>query len=292
MFHDPILVETFLNFFKNRKIITFIDGTIGAGGHACALLQAHPEIHHFYGLDQDLLALEIAAATVGEFSEKVHLIHGNFKDVSYLVPERKVEGAFLDIGVSSMQLDRGEKGFSFSKEGPLDMRMDSSQSLNAEKVVNTYSEKELGNIFLKYGEERRWRAAAKAIVGARKKKKLKTTTDLTESLKHVLTWSGRGGKKIHPMTLIFQALRIYVNDELGALERALPLFIELLAPGGRLGVITFHSLEDRIVKHAFREAAMKKNVILLTKKPLIATIEEIARNPRSRSAKMRFIEKL
>jgi 16S rRNA (cytosine1402-N4)-methyltransferase len=292
MFHEPILVEAFLSFFQNRRIKTFVDGTIGAGGHAVALLQAHPEIEHFYGVDQDPLALELAAATLQPFDEKVHLMQGNFRNIDQLVPIRGIEGIFLDIGVSSMQFDRAEKGFSFSKEGPLDMRMDPSQTLDAATVINTFSEKQLGEIFLKFGEERKWRSAAKAVVEVRKKKRIKTTTDLTEALKHVLTWSGRKGKKIHPMTLIFQALRIYVNDELGALEHVLPRAIELLAPGGRLGVITFHSLEDRIVKYAFRQAAMEQRVTLLTKKPLIATIEESRRNPRSRSAKMRFIEKI
>lgn len=291
MFHEPILVESFLSFFHDKQIKTFIDGTIGAGGHAYALLTAHPEIECFYGLDQDELALEIAATTLKPFSEKIQLLHGNFRNMDRLISTKQIDGIFLDIGVSSMQLDRAEKGFSFNKEGPLDMRMDSSQDLDAETVINSFSEKELGSIFLKFGEERRWRAVARALVEARKKKRIKTTTDLTCALKHVLTWSGRKGKKIHPMTLVFQALRIFVNDELGAIEAALPRAIELLAPGGRLGVIAFHSLEDRIVKYAFREAALEKKVTLLTKKPLIATPSEIRRNPRSRSAKMRFVEK-
>ena len=209
-----------------------------------------------------------------------------------MVPEEKIDGIFLDIGVSSMQLDRPEKGFSLYKEGPLDMRMDASQDLDAARVVNTFSEKELGRIFLELGEEPRWRRAAHAIVEARKKKRFKTTTDLTEALKPVLTWGGRGGKKIHPMTLVFQALRIYVNDELGAIQGVIPEAIDLLAPGGLLGVISFHSLEDRIVKNAFREAAQNKKVRLLTKKPLIADLAEMKRNPRSRSAKMRFVEKI
>ena len=270
----------------------FIDGTVGAGGHAQALLENHPEIERFYGFDQDELALEIAADTLAPFSEKVKLIHGNFRNLKTLVPEKKIDGIFLDIGVSSMQLDRPEKGFSLYKEGPLDMRMDASNAIDAAQVVNTFSEKELGNIFRDLGEEPRWRTVAKTLVEARKKKRIKTTTDLTEALKHVLTWGGRKGKKIHPMTLVFQALRIYVNDELGAIQEAIPQAIDLLAPGGLLGIISFHSLEDRIVKYAFRAAAQEKCVSLLTKKPLIADREEIRQNPRSRSAKLRFVEKL
>lgn len=292
MFHEPILVETFLSFFQHKQVNLFIDGTIGAGGHAKALLERHPEINRFYGLDQDELALQIAADTLKPFAEKVRLIHGNFRAIKTLVPEEKVDGIFLDLGVSSMQLDRPEKGFSLYKEGPLDMRMDVSQTLTAETVINTFSENELGTIFRELGEERRWRSAAKAIVEARKKKKIKTTTDLAECLKHVLTWGGRKGKKIHPMTLVFQGLRIFVNDELGAIEEVIPEAIEMLAPGGRLGVISFHSLEDRIVKHTFRHYALEKKVTLLTKKPLIADLAEIRRNPRSRSAKMRFVEKV
>jgi 16S rRNA (cytosine1402-N4)-methyltransferase len=292
MFHEPILVEAFLSFFQHKRIAIFIDGTLGGGGHAHALLEHHPEIKRFYGLDQDELALQIAAQRLAPFAEKVRLVHGNFRKIKELVAEEDVDGIFLDLGVSSMQLDRPEKGFSLYKEGPLDMRMDSSQLLDAEKVVNTFSEKELGRIFRELGEEPKWRAAAKAIVEGRKKKRIKTTTDLTQTLKHVLTWSSRKGKKIHPMTLVFQALRIFVNDELKAVEEVIPEAIDLLAPGGRLGVISFHSLEDRIVKHTFRHFALEKKVLLLTKKPLVASYEEVKRNPRSRSAKMRFVEKL
>jgi len=292
MLHEPILVETFLSFFENKDIHVFVDGTLGAGGHAKALLEKHPEVEYFYGLDQDKQALQIAAETLQEFGNKVQLIHGNFRAIQDLVPAKSVTGIFLDLGVSSMQLDRAEKGFSFSKEGPLDMRMDTTQHLTAEIVVNTYSEKELGRIFRELGEESRWRSAAKAIVEARKKKKIKTTEDLADVLKQVLTWSGRKGKKIHPLTLVFQALRIFINDELGAIEQVIPRAIELLEPGGRLGVISFHSLEDRLVKHAFKHYAQEKKVILLTKKPLVADATEVRRNPRSRSAKMRFVEKI
>lgn len=291
MYHKPILVDSFLSFFAGMKIVRFVDGTLGAAGHARALLSAHPEIEHFYGFDRDPLALEIARETLKPFEEKIFLIHANFVDIDQNLRD-SVQGIFFDLGVSSMQLDRPEKGFSLYKEGPLDMRMDPASCPDAETVVNTLSEKELAQIFWEYGEERRSRAAAKAIVEARRKKRLRTTLDLTEALKHVLTWGGRKGKKIHPMTLIFQALRIYVNNELKGLEQALPKAIALLASGGRMGVITFHSLEDRIVKHLFRHYAAEKQIKILTKKPLIADEKEMRENPRSRSAKLRFIEKL
>lgn len=291
MYHKSILVDSFLSFFAEMKIVRFVDGTLGAGGHAKAILSAHPEIQQFYGFDRDPLALEIARETLKPFEEKISLIHANFADMNRNLSE-PVQGIFLDLGVSSMQLDRPEKGFSLYKEGPLDMRMDPTSYPDAETVVNSLSEKELAQIFWEYGEERRSRAAAKAIVEARRKKRIRTTLDLTEALKHVLTWGGRKGKKVHPMTLIFQALRIYVNNELKGLEEALPRAIALLAPAGRMGVITFHSLEDRIVKHLFRQYASEKQIKILTKKPLIADEKEMRENPRSRSAKLRFIEKI
>ncbi|MCH9627777.1 MAG: Ribosomal RNA small subunit methyltransferase H [Chlamydiales bacterium] len=289
--HVSILVEEYLAFFADRKIQRFVDGTVGAGGHAHALLEMHSEIEIFYGLDQDPEALEIAEKRLEPFKEKVSLVHGSFFEMDQLV-EGPVEGIFLDLGVSSMQLDRPEKGFSLYKEGPLDMRMNPEMRLDAATVVNTFSQKELERIFRDYGEEPRARAVSKAIVEVRRKKKFKTTTDLTEALKRVLTWGGRRGKKIHPMTLVFQALRIYVNNELKGLEEMLPKGVELLNPGGRFGVLTFHSLEDRIVKHTFRQLASEKKVTLLTKKPLIPDSEEMQNNPRSRSAKLRFVEKL
>jgi len=290
--HISILLEEFLNFFADQEIHSFVDGTLGAGGHSFAILSAHPEIQHFFGIDRDPQAIEIARQRLEPFKEKIQLIHGSFHELNLLVPVLGIDGMFLDLGVSSMQLDRPEKGFSLYKEGPLDMRMNPEADLDAATIVNTFSEKELGELFRDYGEEPRWRRAAKAIVEARRKKKIRTTTDLCEVLKTVLTWSGRKGKNIHPATLVFQALRIKVNEELKTLESGLQCAIERLNPGGRLGVISFHSLEDRIVKLSFRQAAVEKKVKILTKKPLIASREEMRKNPRSRSAKMRFVEKL
>ncbi len=199
-----------------------------------------------------------------------------------------------------MQLDQGHKGFSFSKEGPLDMRMDPALSVSAEEVVNEWPEGELGTIFREYGEEPRWRRAAEAICRARKEEKIKTTSQLAEILVSALGF--RGKKRLHPATLIFQALRICVNDELGAIKSALEKAIKMLAPVGRMGVLSFHSLEDRIVKNIFREAAQKPKkrekvappplLALLTKKPLVPSFEETRTNPRARSAKLRFVEKL
>lgn len=190
-----------------------------------------------------------------------------------------------------MQLDQPEKGFSFSKEGPLDMRMGPATQLTAGEIVNHWSEKKLGKIFRDYGEEPKWRQAAKAIVEARRKTPFETTSELAEFLAVKIGF--RGKRKLHPATLIFQALRICVNGELESLEKGLIQAIRRLSTGGRIGVISFHSLEDRIVKNIFREEAMQKKTLrLLTKKPLVPTDAEIKKNPRARSAKMRFAEKL
>lgn len=286
--HCPVLLNEFLSFFAERPIKRFVDGTLGAGGHAKALLDSHREIELFIGIDQDPLSLKLAETTLESHREKVKLIAGNFRHLSRLVQE-PVDGIFLDIGVSSMQLDIAEKGFSFTKDGPLDMRMDPDLPLTASKIINTFSEKELADIFWLYGEERRSRRAAKAIVEARRKKKILTTFELCEVLKPVLTWGGRDRRHIHPMTLVFQALRIKVNEELEALNEVITAATALLNPGGRLGIITFHSLEDRIVKERFREK--NAGITVLTKKPIMPTKEEIAKNSRSRSAKMRFLEK-
>lgn len=306
--HLSVLLEEVVGLFHNRHLTYFMDGTLGAGGHAEALFKAHPEIERYIGIDQDPQALKIAMERLSPWKEKLVLKHGNFADFGLLLKEQnfsQLDGIFVDLGVSSMQLDQAQRGFSFSKDGPLDMRMDTTKSMTAADIVNTYSEGELGRIFRDYGEERRWRIAAKAIVEARLHKNIRTTTDLIGILKPVLPWNPKKG--INPLTLIFQGLRIHVNQELDLLEKFIPHAIEALAVGARLAVISFHSLEDRIVKQKMRFAASdkwdtvgiggmfidKKPIIsLVTRKPIIPTEEEIVQNPRSRSAKLRCVEKL
>ncbi|MDR3624963.1 MAG: 16S rRNA (cytosine(1402)-N(4))-methyltransferase RsmH [Chlamydiales bacterium] len=306
--HIPILVNEFLHQFKEKKITTFIDATLGAAGHSCALLEKHPEIELLIGIDQDTKALEIASKRLAPFANKTHLIHGNFQKIQSLITPfspKKISGIFADLGVSSMQLDQAERGMSFSKEGPLDMRMDQTQKLTAREIVNTWPQRELEYIFREYGEEPKWKLVAHAVIQARNEKELTTTLDLTKALKTTLFFNPR--KPIHPCTLVFQSLRIAVNQELKALEEFLPAAFDLLELGGILGVLSFHSLEDRIVKNYFREISgykggrehdydpnkfQKANALLLTKKPICANEEEITYNPRSRSAKMRFIEKI
>jgi len=296
--HISVLLQDVLDAFSPLKIKTFIDGTLGAGGHAEALLKAHPEMMHYYGIDQDPEARRIAAARLKPFEKKLHVVASNF---SALPDTGPCEGILLDLGVSSMQLDQAEKGFSFMREGPLDMRMNPEGTLTAADIVNTWSEHEIGRIYREYGEEKKWRKAAWETV---KKRPYPTTADLAQALDPVLRV--RGHKGIHPLTLVFQALRIAVNEELTHLEKGLPLLIDRLQPGGRLAIISFHSLEDRIVKNYFRFAASDKmetsglaglfrdkepTVDLITRKPIEAREEEVQGNPRSRSAKLRVIQK-
>lgn len=289
-FHVPVLLEEVLGFFKTRPLKTFFDGTVGAAGHAKQILKEHPEIELFIGCDKDVTALEIAKDTLKEWESKVRLKQGDFADINKVLKEEKIkclDGALFDLGISSMQLDSKNRGFSFMRDAPLDMRMDHSMDLTAEKVVNELSEKELAMIFQKYGEEFRYKEIAKAIAIARKKKAIRTTFDLIQIISPALRRK-KGRKRIHPATLVFQALRIYVNQELHSVEKGILDAIDSLCDLGRVGVISFHSLEDRIVKNLFRSS---KQVEILTKKPICATEKEKRENPKSRSAKLRFAEK-
>jgi 16S rRNA (cytosine1402-N4)-methyltransferase len=304
--HISVLRQEVLDAFASCHLACFVDGTLGAGGHAEAILQAHPEIQTYIGIDQDAQALALAAERLQPWKDKLVFKQGNFAEFDHLIKEFPlVNGFLLDLGVSSMQLDQAARGFSFSKEGPLDMRMNPDSGATAADVVNDASEQELGRIFREYGEEKRWRIAARSIVAARQQKKIVTTNDLVEVLRPSLPWNPKKG--INPLTLIFQALRIYVNRELEVLQTFLSKAVQALAPQGRLAIISFHSLEDRIVKNHTRFEASDKwettgiggifrdkkpSIALVTKKPICPTAEEIEINARSRSAKLRVIEKL
>lgn len=297
--HISVLLTEVVAAFDGVEIGTFFDGTLGAGGHAASILEAHPEIQRYLGCDRDPKAHEIASKRLERWGEKVELIRGSYSDLGRFLDERKldsIDGFLIDIGVSSMQLDERERGFSFRGEGPLDMRMDPNGELTAEEIVNHYPEKELDRIFWEYGEERQSRRAAQAIVQARKKRPIRTTDQLVEIVKPVLKWG-----KNHPATLIFQALRIAVNDELGELERGLDAAIKRCSVGGRIAVISFHSLEDRIVKHRFKENEYRVQkrggetsgcLKIITKKPVCPSEKECGENARSRSAKLRVVEKV
>ncbi|MFZ4772647.1 MAG: 16S rRNA (cytosine(1402)-N(4))-methyltransferase RsmH [Chlamydiia bacterium] len=298
--HTPVLLKEVLHYFEGT-IKTFFEGTVGAGGHAAHILHTHPEIEQYLACDQDSHALEIAQKTLKPYEKKICWFQGNFSNLDRFAKEagvEQVDGFLFDLGVSSMQLDQQERGFSFKKEAKLDMRMDNSQETTAHTIVNSWSLDQLSDLF-KNGEEPYYRKAANSIVEARRKGIIETTTELAEIIEQALPKYG----KLHPATLVFQALRIAVNRELEVIEIALKKAMKLLAPHGKIGVISFHSLEDRIVKNIFKSASepeknYKGQVIKealferLTKKAVQPSFEEMRSNPRSRSAKFRMLARL
>lgn len=281
-----------------------MDATLGAGGHAQAILAKILPQGHLYGIDQDPAALALAGERLVEFGDAFHPILGNFSEIANLLPDvaKPITGGILaDIGVSSMQLDQGARGFSFMKEAPLDMRMSPTNPLTAAEVVNTYPEARLVQIFSEYGEEHMSKTLARRLVQERQHHPFETTTQLAELIAQEYKSRGKH-EKIHPATRVFQALRIEVNDELGSLRRFLESLPGLLSPGARVAVISFHSLEDRIVKQFFQQESRdcvcpprlpvcqcghKASFKLLKGMPLQAAEAEIRVNPRSRSAKLR-----
>lgn len=301
-FHVPVLVDEVLKSFENVTLSIFLDGTLGLGNHARQLLTSHPEIERYIGIDQDESALQIAKNSLSEWRTKTKFYHDNFENFDRILKREnidQVDGFLFDLGASSMQLDDPERGFSFRTSSPLDMRMDRSKKITAEQIINQFNENDLERIFKDFGEEPSFKKIARAIIERRRTKKITTTKELADLICQI-----KGSKKkIHPATLVFQALRIYINDELGVLERGLSKAITRLKPGGRIAVISFHSLEDRIVKDLFKSVSKKEHVnpykavqktrgmLLINKKPITPSINEIKKNPRSRSAKMRVLEK-
>jgi len=260
----------------------YLDTTVGGGGHSRLILQAAPDVR-LTAIDQDEDALTAAKKELAEFGERVQFIQSNF--AAYKFPTATFNGILADLGVSSYQLDTPERGFSFRHTAILDMRMDKQGSLTAADVINEWDESELADIFFKYGEERLSRRIARRIV---ERRPFSTTTELAEAIASAVPPKYRYGR-IHPATRAFQALRIVVNDELKSLETFLAKAPNALVPGGRIAVISFHSLEDRLVKHGLRNSPLLR---VLTKKPITAQESEIATNPRSRSAKLRIAERV
>lgn len=301
--HIPVLYDQVLESLALTSAGRYIDGTVGSGGHAWGILEGSSPDGQLLGLDADPAALEVARERLAGFGDRVTLVHANFEALAAVAKEHgfdTVDGILLDLGLSSMQLADATRGFSFQEEGPLDMRFDTRQSRTAADLVNTLPADELADILWRYGEERYSRRIARAIVDERP---VNTTQALVDIIERAVPTRG----KVHPATRTFQALRIATNDELGALERTLPQAVELLAPDGRLAVISFHSLEDRIVKHFFREAEQdcvcppelpvcmcdhEPTLRVLTRKPVMPASEEVERNPRSRSAKLRIAARL
>jgi 16S rRNA (cytosine1402-N4)-methyltransferase len=284
MSHIPVMLNECLETLNLKLGHWYIDGTFGAGGHTKALLERGVNV---LAIDQDINVLHTVNDFKAMYGERFKFAKGNFRHLDAHAREaglESVSGILLDIGVSSMQIDNAERGFAFRQDGPLDMRM-SDEGESAADVVNSLGQEELAAIIYKYGEERHSRRIARAIVEHREKQKITTTNELVEIIQRA--YPG-GYRQDHPARRTFQALRIYVNDELGALEDALKSSEKILADGGRLVVLSYHSLEDRIVKHALKESQRLQAII---KRPLTATEREISENPRARSAKLRVAEK-
>jgi 16S rRNA (cytosine1402-N4)-methyltransferase len=296
--HVPVLLKLAIEFLAVRRGGTYIDATLGLGGHSWEIAKRLGPKGHLIGVDKDPAALERARERLTNpppemASEwpKVELVHASFADVAQHVAPASADGLLADLGVSSMQLENAARGFSFQADGPLDMRMDTHSGPTAEQVVNRYDERELADAIYEFGEERRSRRIARAIVRARP---IHTTAQLADVISAAARPMNQAERRIHPATKTFQALRILVNRELEDLQKLLSTGAapQVLKPGGRLVVISFHSLEDRIVKDALRDGAHAGVYRVLTKKPVTADDEEVDRNPRSRSAKLRAAERI
>jgi 16S rRNA (cytosine1402-N4)-methyltransferase len=303
--HVPVLLAEVLDGLAVPSGALIIDGTLGAGGHAGALLEASGPDGRLLGFDRDAVALEIARTRLASFGDRFQAAHASYAQMAVLAPQlgfSAVDAILLDLGLSSMQLDDPGRGFAFRIDGPLDMRFDVTGGQSAADLVNTLPETELANLIYRYGEERYSRRIARAIVQTRPIATTQVLADIVEA-----AVPGGRREKIHPATRTFQALRIATNDELGELERVLPQAIELLKPGGRLAVLSFHSLEDRIVKQFMRRESTdclcppeqllctcghQASLRLVTRKPIEASDDETATNPRARSARLRIAEKM
>lgn len=287
-FHTSVLLQEVLNNLSIKRGGFYIDGTLGGGGHALSILQSGGSI---LGIDQDQEAIDFAKNRLEnegfEEGKDFWIVKDNFSQIDSIIKDKgieRIDGVLLDIGVSGHQLDTPERGFSF-RGGPLDMRMDKVLSVSARELVNGLTKGELEDLFLRFGEEPRSKQYAQAIVEARKNGPISSTEDLVKII------GGRMGDGPHPATRVFQALRIVVNDELNVLSAVMPKVMNLLTSGGRLVIITFHSLEDRIVKQAFKQIDESGIGTIITDKPIAPSSEEVLLNKRSRSAKLRCIEK-
>jgi len=289
--HIPVLLNEVLDLLCIKPEGIYIDCTIGEGGHSEAILNViHPK-GSLIGIDCDKSVLEITGRRLGKFTGSFKLVHDNFSNITDICSQlniKAVDGIIFDVGMSSYQIDNPERGFSFNKNGPLDMRMDLSSNLTAQRLINNLSYDELTEIFFKYGEERYSKRIASRIITEREKGSIQTTDELVTVIKKAIPLRRY---RMHPATKVFQALRIAVNNELEDLSAAITHGFGLLKKEGRMCIISFHSLEDRIAKNKFREFKMNEQAKIITKKPLTPTKEEIDRNIRSRSAKLRISEK-
>jgi 16S rRNA (cytosine1402-N4)-methyltransferase len=287
--HVPVLVHEVLEWLEPKPGQVMVDGTVGAAGHARAIAERLGPDGRLIGLDRDPMMLELARGRVAGLP--IELVHADFADIRAVLDQRGVEladGVLLDLGVSSDQLADSSRGFSFTAEGPLDLRMNPGEGKPAADLVNRLSERALADLFWQYGEERFSRRIARRIVEARRHERIETAAQFASLVRGAVPARSRARQRIDPATRVFQALRIAVNDELGSLERCLEQLPGCLRPSGRAVVISFHSLEDRLVKQAFR---VKSQWQVLTKKPIRPTRTEVASNPRARSAKLRAAQR-
>ena len=290
--HIPILVEEVLYYLQPQPGQIILDCTVGGGGHAIKILDKIKPDGLLIGIDKDMEILKIAKQSLSKETDKFKLYHADYSDIDEVLRQAnidKVNGVLLDLGVSSLQFDQADRGFSFAKEAPLDMRMDRSCGITAQNLIHRLSESELGELLWKYGEERRSRRIARAILKEEKGGGITTTRQLAAIVERVVP---RGKGKIHPATRVFQALRIAVNKELENLEIFLDKIYTYMAVGARIVILSFHSLEDRIVKNKFIEKAKQNIFKVLTKKPITPREAEIEENVRSRSAKLRAAERI
>lgn len=293
--HVPVLVDEVVSWLQPKPQGSYVDCTLGPGGTSFQILQAS-QGGRLIAIDQDPHAIELARDTLKPYIANVSFHCGNFQNLQSILDSagvNQVDGILFDFGISSVQLADAERGFSFQQDGPLDMRMNPFLSQTASELVNTLPETELANVIFEFGEERLSRRIAAGIVRQRNVSPLGTTSELASVVQHSVPPSYRYGR-IHPATRTFQALRIAVNNELAVITPTLHDAVDRLAPGGRMCAISFHSLEDRLVKYAFRNLAKEsgQQVKILTKKPIVASVEERKRNPRARSAKLRVLEKV
>jgi len=291
--HVPVLLKEAIDFLHVQRGGTYIDATVGLGGHSYEIARRLGAPGHLIGLDKDPAALEIASKRLTSESQdwpEITLLHRSFAEIAKGQDGASVDGILADIGVSSLQLDDAARGFSFQAEGPLDMRMNPQSERTAEQVVNHLDERQLADVIYEFGEERRSRRIARAICRSRP---IRTTAQLADVISAAARPMNQAERRIHPATRTFQALRIFVNRELDDLKALLAAAPQILKPGGRVVIISFHSLEDRIVKDAFREGSNQDRYYrILTKKPVVASEVESDRNPRARSAKLRAAERV
>jgi 16S rRNA (cytosine1402-N4)-methyltransferase len=291
--HVSVLLKEAIDFLAIRRGGTYIDATLGLGGHSLEIAKRLGPQGHLIGFDKDTNALELARQRLsgvgGDSQPKITLLHSSYAEVPQHVPPASADGLLADLGVSSLQFGNAARGFSFQADGPLDMRMNPEGDRNADQVVNHMREEDLANVIYEFGEERRSRRIARAIVRSRP---IRTTAELAAVVSAAARPMNQAERRIHPATRTFQALRIFVNHELDDLRELLKAAPQVLKPGGRIVIISFHSLEDRIVKDALREGVKQGHYKVLTKKPVTAGEEEIDRNPRARSAKMRAAERI